>query len=610
MNIRNNFIFDESGRTLILRGCNVGSKTPSAPYPSPLTSPETASFIGRPFPLEEAEAHFARLRSWGFTFVRFFITWEAIEHAGPGVYDEEYLAYLRKVFLIAEKSGVSVYVDPHQDVWSRWTGGDGAPAWTLEKVGIDIEKIDSTGAALTEQKFAEEKEPLPTMLWPTNYSRYGAATMFTLFFGGRTFAPDFRIEGESAQDFFQSRYIAAFRHCYRRLKNCAAIVGFGSMNEPHPGFIGYKDLGRLENRTMKLGPMPTPFMAMTAASGYCTKVPIYKTDLLGERVIGEREYKGESLFREGFSCPWKQAGFWTDEGGEPRLNGKSFAEANGETVSFADDFLKPFLIKFAKSVEERNERAFLFIEGVPMGEQPTLTKEETPANAVNAFHWYDGWTLFTKAFHPLVTMDIETRRPVFGKRKVAAYFAERLRESVKWTRERMNNIPSLLGEFGLPFDMNGREAYETNDYGEHEIALSMYYDAVDANLLHSTIWNYTADNTNEEGDRWNGEDLSIFSEGKPRAARGWLRPYPAATAGKPLNASWNVETGVFAYIYEAELGVGNPTEIFIPRDYFDGEVTITTTPKLETRVDEDALRVYVYNEEFEGKVEVYIKMTR
>jgi len=41
------------------------------------------SFVGRPFPLEEAGEHFARLREWGLTFVRFLVTWEAIEHAGP-----------------------------------------------------------------------------------------------------------------------------------------------------------------------------------------------------------------------------------------------------------------------------------------------------------------------------------------------------------------------------------------------------------------------------------------------------------------------------------------------------------------------------------------------
>ncbi|MDR0785363.1 MAG: cellulase family glycosylhydrolase [Treponema sp.] len=608
MNIQNSFIFDESGRTLILRGCNVGSKTPSAPYPAPLTKPETASFVGRPFPLEDAEAHFARLRSWGFTFIRFFITWEAIEHAGPGVYDEEYLAYLRKILLIAEKNGISVYMDPHQDVWSRWTGGDGAPAWTLEKIGVDVTKLDSTGAAITEQWLAEKKEPLPPMLWPTNYNRYAAASMFTLFFGGSAFAPDFRIDGESAQDFLQERYIAAFKHCYRRLKNCAAIAGFGSMNEPHPGFIGYQDLSRLENCMVKLGPMPSPFTAMTAASGYRVEVPIYKTDFLGERVVGVQVYDS-ALFKEGFSCPWKQAGFWSDEGGTPRLSGKNFAAINGKPVSFANDFLKPFISKFAERIREQSNKAFLFIEGIPMGEQPSWTKEDAPVNAVNAFHWYDGATLFSKSFYPWFTVNIETRKPIFGKKRASTYFTERLRQSVDWTRRKMGDIPCLLGEFGLPFDMNRRKAFKTGDYRVHETALSMYYDAIDANLLNSTIWNYTADNVNAEGDRWNGEDLSIFSENKPRAMHGWLRPYPMATSGTPLHLSWNRKTGFFSYTFKTDSSIEQPTEIFVPADYLRDMPLVMTNAPLESKIDADAQRVYLYNNGFAGEVEVHLQLT-
>jgi hypothetical protein len=114
MKINGTWMRDEKNRRLILRGCNLGDSSAGA------------DFTGRPFPLEEAERRFAELVRRGFTFVRLVITWEALEHEGPGIYDESYLAYLRKLLLEAEKQGISVFIDPHQDVRSRFTGGDGA----------------------------------------------------------------------------------------------------------------------------------------------------------------------------------------------------------------------------------------------------------------------------------------------------------------------------------------------------------------------------------------------------------------------------------------------------------------------------------------------------
>jgi hypothetical protein len=146
----------------------------------------------------------------------------------------------------------------------------------------------------------------------------------------------------------------------------------------------------------------------------------------------------------------------------------------------------------------------------------------------------------------------------------------------------------------------------------------MYYDAVDENLLHSTLWNYTADNTNETGDGWNDEDLSIFSEGKERAQGGWKRPYPMAAAGTLLGIEWDRGRGIFRCRYRADAAVISPTVVYLPAEYF-GE-----SPAVELRAPDKAgaecaggprwdynyreQRLFAYNGGYDGEVELVVKV--
>ncbi|KAG0368227.1 hypothetical protein BC939DRAFT_531536 [Gamsiella multidivaricata] len=146
------------------------------------------SFVNRPFTLAEAELHFERLARWGCQCLRVLVPWEALEHSGPGIYDEDYITYLIKLLKIAGKYGLKCFLDPHVDCWSRFSGGSGMPGWTLELAGLDMRKFDATGAAVVQNTY-ENKENYPRMIWATNSIKVAAATMYTLFFAGQIFAP-------------------------------------------------------------------------------------------------------------------------------------------------------------------------------------------------------------------------------------------------------------------------------------------------------------------------------------------------------------------------------------------------------------------------------------
>lgn len=179
----------------------------------------------------------------------------------------------------------------------------------------------------------------------------------------------------------------------------------------------------------------------------------------------------------------------------------------------------------------------------------------------------------------------------------------------------MDNSPTLIGECGIPFDMNGGKSYrgETSSpglanycgnvtgasqdtFGPQLAAMDHTLRCLETNLLSFTLWCYTPDNTNSEGDLWNGEDLSIFScdqkvglnEKDPyfiydglRAARAVVRPYAQCIAARPLENQFDLQKGVFRYRGIDSVGDGvvygggaekfndddgrMPTEIFVPK---------------------------------------------
>jgi hypothetical protein len=291
MRIEGRWFKDEHGRTRILRGVNLGgsSKVPFMPNGATqiredFFQHQDVSFVGRPFPIGEADEHFARLRAWGLSFLRLLVTWEAVEHAGPGEYDEAYLDYVYEVVRKAGEHGLELFIDPHQDVWSRMSGVDGAPGWTFEATGMDVTRFAATGAAIVH---ATHGDPFRLMIWPTNYSKLAAATMFTLFFGGNDFAPRTKVDGEPVQDYLQRHYIGAMVQIASRLRGLAHVVGYDTLNEPHPGFIGWPDLNA-HGGLLRLGESPTPFQAMALGAGCPQEVAVYRMGLIGARARGKR----------------------------------------------------------------------------------------------------------------------------------------------------------------------------------------------------------------------------------------------------------------------------------------------------------------------------------
>jgi len=564
---------DEHGRTVILRGVNLGgsSKVPFRPNGAThiregFFDHRNVSFVGRPFPLDEADEHLSRLRAWGLTFLRFLGTWGAIEHAGPGIYDEEYLDYVYQVVRKAGEHGIRLFIDPHQDVWSRFSGGDGAPGWTLEAVGFDMTRFAETGAAIVH---ATHGDPFPRMIWPTNGTKLAAATMFTLFFAGNDLAPRTLIDGEPAQEYLQRHYIDAVLQVARRLKGLPNVVGYDTLNEPMRGFIGCKDLNAWDT-PLKAGEFPTPFQAMLLGAGFPQEIEVWELRRTGPRRTGTRllNPNGVRAWREGCECVWRANGVWDVDGaGNPYLlRPDHFYRVNGREVGF-QDYYRPFAERFARAVHSVAPEALIFEEAEPDAAAAHSAPAER-AGRVYAPHWYDVAVLLFKDFSPWLGIDL-TGGLVLGPGRIRRSFAAQLARL-----KGQSDLPTLIGEFGIAFDLKGGRAYRNGDFRAQVAAMDRSYRALDDNLLSATLWNYTADNTNERGDQWNGEDLSIFSRDQQdnpadihsggRALQAVVRPYPRAVAGEPLRMSFDIKRRLFEFEFQHDPAVAAPTEIFVP----------------------------------------------
>lgn len=602
---------DAHGRTRMLRGVNLAgsSKLPYTPDGAThiregFFNHRDVSFVGRPFPLAEADQHFERLRAWGLTFLRFLVSWEAVEHAGPGIYDQEYLDYLEAVIDKAGEYGFDLFIDPHQDVWSRFTGGDGAPGWTLDAVGLEMHHFKETGAALVHQTHGD---PFPKMAWASNYNKLATATMFTLFFAGNDFAPLTSIDGVPVQEYLQSHYFGAMRQIARRLRDKAHVVGYDSLNEPSSGFIGLRDLRKLEWR-LKTGDMPTPYQSMLLGEGYAQTIEIWTLGLTGLRRIGSRTLypRGIRAWQDGRECIWKEHGIWsTDRNGTPHLlRPDYFATVNGHPVNFPQDYMRPFVNRFAQEIRAEDPDAIVFIEfDASSPEETARWSDEDAQNIVYAPHWYDFLTLMTKRYWGWVGIDALNIRPVLGRKNVRAAHAGDLAHDLYMAKTRLGGVPTLIGEIGIPFDLNDKRAYITGDWTAQVNAMDDTMQALEVNLLSATLWNYAPDNSNARGDQWNGEDLSIFSPDQRedptdinsggRALEAVVRPYPRATSGEPLRLRFYVSTGNFEYSFRHDPAVSAPTEIFVPNlQYPDGYRVIISDGRYE--VDQEAQLVRYY----------------
>ena len=284
------------------------------------------------------------------------------------------------------------------------------------------------------------------------------------------------------------------------------------------------------------------------------------------------------------------------------LNPDYFTIVKGSKVDFSEKYFKPFALKYKEAIHSVDSHWLIFAEAAIFNSMPKFTESEAD-QLVNAGHWYDIATLLTKEYSSWFGVDGVKGKPVFGKSAIHKTFRDNLARHKEETVKTLGSKPTLIGEFGIPFDLAEKKAYQTGDYSDQEACLDRSFRAIESNQLSYTLWNYTSDNENKHGDQWNGEDLSIFSKSQRkdasdinsggRALRAAIRPYPYKVAGEPIEYFFNIKEKEFYLKFKADKSITAPTEIFIPSYHFkSGFEVISSAGKLEFDKSQDLLLFY------------------
>lgn len=188
---------NEDGAQVILNGVNVVCKDKKKGYVEPCD-----------------ERLFAWFRGQGFNVVRLGLIWDGVEPE-PGVYDDEYLSKIKQQAVWAERHGMYVFLDMHQDLYSSLYG-DGAPAWAT---------------------IADDLPHVAGQLWSDAYLESPAVNRALDHFWRNSPASD----GIGLQD----HYAAMWKYAAQFFADCGNVIGYDMMNEPYPGTKGQEVFGAI-----------------------------------------------------------------------------------------------------------------------------------------------------------------------------------------------------------------------------------------------------------------------------------------------------------------------------------------------------------------------------
>ena len=259
----------------------------------------------------------------------------------------------------------------------------------------------------------------------------------------------------------------------------------------------------------------------------------------------DRFWANQDGIRDAFADMWREvaAQTWPREGimafeviNEP-------GEGSADETTWAPTVLKDFYDEMAVVIREVAPGAPIIFDSSGVSAVTAVTSLERPQADGLIFgpHYYDLWVMLMDDW----TGEADLSQPL-GRLSATAD---------EW------GVPAFMGEFGVRTTCIGAKDY-----------LRAFYAALDGELMHATVWEYSWDPVD-----WNNERFSLVDKDGQESflVEEVMRAYPAAVAG--TIESFEYDPGTRSGVLDFEARADGLTEIAVPARTFPEGVEAAIT---------------------------------
>ena len=252
-----------------------------------------------------------------------------------------------------------------------------------------------------------------------------------------------------------------------RFRGLPHVLGYDTLNEPSAGYIG---VAIWTPCLVRCGWGPPPVRTSRCSWGRAPR-SIWIRGASGCWAFGASGTPAGQpgvavrAWGEGSRCVWRENDVWSKgrRGRGRNCSGPDHFRhsSGGRGGGLPPDYYKPFAVRFANRIRRANPNSLVFLETEPgRPTSTTLGAGTIHPESSGRLTGTTGLPSSASVTHPGWDWTSATHGSWFGRDRVRRSFSNQLGAQRRGAAERLGGVPTLIGEMGVPFDLDENEPIE------------------------------------------------------------------------------------------------------------------------------------------------------